>query len=178
MFQSTTSNITSHEMYTTDCHHNLRSSFGTNRNQDPHREQNANLLNTFNHSQHYGQNIQHNEQQRGCQRPGQYSYMQQTNGNYSVPLFSNNSVMNSTQRDLTQQQISARQTVPKELPLFTGNPEEWPLFSSTYDWSTNVCGLTDAENLVRLQKSLRGDALKAVQHILIHPSCVSAAIST
>lgn len=62
--------------------------------------------------------------------------------------------------------------------MFTGNPEEWPLFSSTFDWSTDVCGLTDAENLIRLQKALRGDALKSVQHILIHPSCVPAAIST
>lgn len=85
---------------------------------------------------------------------------------------------NSINPDLTFQQINARQTVPKDLPAFNGNPEEWPLFSSTYDWSTSVCGLTDAENLVRLQKSLRGDALQSVQHILIHPSCVPTAIST
>ena len=41
-----------------------------------------------------------------------------------------------------------------------------------------MCGFTDAENLIRLQKALKGDALKAVQHILIHPACLSAALST
>lgn len=79
---------------------------------------------------------------------------------------------------LTAEQLHARQTVPKDLPLFSGCPEEYPLFSSTYDWSTTVCGLTDAENLVRLQRSLRGEALEAVKGVLIHPSCVPHAIST
>lgn len=74
--------------------------------------------------------------------------------------------------------LHARQTLPKDLPNFSGCPEEWPLFSSTYDWSTEVCGLTDAENLIRLQRALRGDALEAVKGILIHPSCVPHAIST
>lgn len=84
----------------------------------------------------------------------------------------------SMNTNLTHQQINARQTVPKDLPIFSGKPEEWPLFYSTYSWSTSVCGLTDAENLIRLQKSLCGQALQSVQHILIHPSCVSTAIST
>lgn len=79
---------------------------------------------------------------------------------------------------LRSDQVHARQTVPKDLPTFSGCPEEWPLFSSTYDWSTEVCGLTDAENLIRLQRSVRGEALEAVKRILIHPSCVPHAIST
>lgn len=79
---------------------------------------------------------------------------------------------------LTSDQLHARQTVPKELPYFSGCPEEWPLFSSTYDWSTSVCGLTDGENLIRLQRALRGEALEAVKRILVHPSCVPHAIST
>ncbi|XP_061401555.1 uncharacterized protein LOC133337338 [Musca vetustissima] len=82
-----------------------------------------------------------------------------------------------TQRKLTADQLHSRQTVPKELPLFSGSPDEWPLFSSTYDWSTQVCGLTDAENLIRLQRALRGEALESVKRILIHPSCVPHAIS-
>lgn len=84
----------------------------------------------------------------------------------------------SAQNNLTHQQMNARHTVPKELPAFSGAPEEWPLFNSTFEWSTVVCGLTDAENLIRLQKALRGEALKSVQQILIHPSCVPAAMST
>ncbi|KNE87602.1 hypothetical protein PSTG_19012, partial [Puccinia striiformis f. sp. tritici PST-78] len=39
--------------------------------------------------------------------------------------------------NLLPQQINARQTVPKDLPIFTGKPEEWPLFSSTFDCSTS-----------------------------------------
>ena len=41
-----------------------------------------------------------------------------------------------------------------------------------------MCGFTDAENLIYLQKALKGDAFKAVQHIRIHPSCLSAALLT
>ncbi|XP_073841470.1 uncharacterized protein [Musca autumnalis] len=98
--------------------------------------------------------------------------------NYTFRPSGSSAPNNTITSNLTHQQITSRQTVPKDLPIFTGNPEEWPLFSSTFDWSTEVCGLTDAENLIRLQKALRGDALKSVQHILIHPSCVPAAIST
>ncbi|XP_075163025.1 uncharacterized protein LOC142235646 [Haematobia irritans] len=71
----------------------------------------------------------------------------------------------TTQRRLTSDQLHARQTVPKELPTFSGSPEEWPLFNSTYEWSTAVCGLTDAENLIRLQRALRGEALEAVKRL-------------
>lgn len=45
---------------------------------------------------------------------------------------------NNTAANLNHHQINSRQTVPKDLPIFSGNPEEWPLFSSTYDWSTAV----------------------------------------
>ncbi|XP_055923707.1 uncharacterized protein LOC129954075 [Eupeodes corollae] len=92
-----------------------------------------------------------------------------------------NSFTSSTQiacSNLTKEQIQARHSVPKELPIFSGQPEEWPVFSSTFDWSTMICGLTDAENLLRMQRCLRGEALRSVQHILVHPSCVPAAIST
>ena len=44
--------------------------------------------------------------------------------------------------------------------------------------STKVCELTDAENLIRLQKALRGETLEAVKRILVHSSCVPHAVST
>lgn len=68
---------------------------------------------------------------------------------------------------LTQGQLQARHSLPKDLPTFSGQPEEWPLFSSTFEWSTKICGFTDGENLTWLQKSLSGDGLQKVQHILI-----------
>lgn len=84
-------------------------------------------------------------------------------------------LLNST---LSSEQMFARHSVPKELPTFSGNAKEWPLFSATFDWSTQVCGLTDAENLIRLQRALKGEALKSVQHILVHPTCVPTVLST
>lgn len=159
-------NITSKAMRSTMIQPNLMSFTNSNNNV---QQQNPNTL----YNNPYSAQPQSNTQ------PNPYAQMQYSDPTFYIPPhFTGNSIVNSTRRDLTQQELNARHTVPKELPLFTGNPEEYPLFSATYDWSTTVCGLTDAENLVRLQKSLRGDALKAVQHILIHPSCVPAAIST
>ncbi|XP_062704691.1 uncharacterized protein LOC115265156 [Aedes albopictus] len=77
-----------------------------------------------------------------------------------------------------QQQLSARQVVPKELPTFTGNPEEWPLFISSYRNSTAMCGYSQAENLMRLQKCLRGKALEAVRSNLLLPSSVPKIMQT
>lgn len=77
---------------------------------------------------------------------------------------------------LLQNNITARQSLPKELPSFSGQPEEWPLFSSTFEWSTATCAFTDAENLIRLQKALKGDALQSVQQLLVHPSNVPGVI--
>lgn len=125
------------------------------------------------HSTHYQQssiNMDYTNmprQQQSMTNPSQSALFQ----NFSEPL-------GISGRKLTTDQLHARQTVPKDLPLFTGRPEEYPLYSSTFDWSTTACGLTDAENLVRLQRSLRGEALEAVERILVHPSCVAHAIST
>ncbi|XP_062712864.1 uncharacterized protein LOC134289986 [Aedes albopictus] len=77
-----------------------------------------------------------------------------------------------------QQQLSARQVVPKELPTFTGNPEECPLFISIYRNSTAMCGYSQAENLMRLQKCLRGKALEAVRSNLLLPSSVPKIMQT
>lgn len=100
----------------------------------------------------------------------------------TAPTNDSNSLLNTlpltTQFRLTTEQMQARNSVPKELPFFNGNAAEWPLFSATFDWSTQVCGFTDAENLIRLQRALKGDAHESVQHILVHPSCVPTVLST
>ncbi|XP_065094863.1 uncharacterized protein LOC135715579 [Ochlerotatus camptorhynchus] len=45
--------------------------------------------------------------------------------------------------------------MPKDLPPFRGDPEDWPLFYSAYLNSTTACGYTDVENLARIQRALQ-----------------------
>ncbi|XP_062715999.1 uncharacterized protein LOC134291796 [Aedes albopictus] len=79
---------------------------------------------------------------------------------------------------LNRSQLAARQAVSKELPEFYGNPEDWPLFFSMYNSSTQMCGFSNEENMLRLRKCLKGKALEAVRCRLLHPSIVSSVIST
>lgn len=79
---------------------------------------------------------------------------------------------------LSQSQISSRQVIPKDLPSFSGHPEEWPLFITNFEQSTDRCGFSNQENLIRLQRSLKGPALEAVRGKLMMPSTVPLAIAT
>ncbi|XP_055634192.1 uncharacterized protein LOC129774475 [Toxorhynchites rutilus septentrionalis] len=74
-------------------------------------------------------------------------------------------------------QLAARSGISKKLPVFTGKPEEWPLFIGTYQASTDACGFNDVENLVRLQESLKGPALESVRGQLLFPKSVPRVIS-
>ncbi|XP_053686396.1 uncharacterized protein LOC128735940 [Sabethes cyaneus] len=77
----------------------------------------------------------------------------------------------------TKAQLSARSGITKKLPIFTGKPEEWPLFIGSYEASTKACGFNDVENLVRLQESLKGSALESVRGQLLLPKSVPKVIS-
>ncbi|XP_036347310.1 uncharacterized protein LOC118756663, partial [Rhagoletis pomonella] len=78
----------------------------------------------------------------------------------------------------TATQLAARQSIPKQLPMFSGDPEEWPLFISTFENSTAVAGYSDAENLIRLQACLKGKARDIVKNKLFLPSMVADIIQT
>lgn len=78
---------------------------------------------------------------------------------------------------LTREQVAARQVVSNDLPRFAGNPEEWPMFISTFQSTTTMCGYRDEENMIRLRNCLKDDALATVRSFLMHPSMVSKAIS-
>lgn len=67
------------------------------------------------------------------------------------------------QRRLTRNQLAARTSVGKELPKFGGKPEEWPLFIATYNQTTEICGFSQDENIIRLRKSLEGPARQSVK---------------
>ncbi|XP_053699271.1 uncharacterized protein LOC128746246 [Sabethes cyaneus] len=79
---------------------------------------------------------------------------------------------------ITRKQLAALQAVSKDLPVFSGSPEEWPLFFSTFNSTTAMCGFTDEENVVRLQRCLSGRAYEAVKSRLLHPSNVDGIMST
>lgn len=79
---------------------------------------------------------------------------------------------------LTQQQVAARHIISKELLPFDGNPEDWPLFISSYENSTRTGGFSDDENLMRLQRCLKGKARDAVRYKLLLPSAVNDVIQT
>lgn len=74
-------------------------------------------------------------------------------------------------------QLAARNGLSKKLPIFTGKPEEWPLFIGSYEASNTACGFNDVENLVRLQESLKGNALESVRGQLLLPKSVPKVIN-
>ncbi|XP_062701854.1 uncharacterized protein LOC134285309 [Aedes albopictus] len=78
----------------------------------------------------------------------------------------------------TPQQLAARQVVNRELPIFAGDPIDWPLFISSYNHSTHACGYSDSEILLRLQRCLKGSAKEAVSSFLLHPTKVPQVVST
>ncbi|XP_055612957.1 uncharacterized protein LOC129759509 [Uranotaenia lowii] len=77
---------------------------------------------------------------------------------------------------LTAQQLAARQSFARELPIFTGDPAEWPVFIGNYEYTTAVCGYTNGENMLRLQRSLKGYALESVRSRLVLPAAIPQVI--
>ncbi|XP_055590713.1 uncharacterized protein LOC129742798 [Uranotaenia lowii] len=111
---------------------------------------------------------------------GQFTPRHRSTPQYPAHRFMTGNVYGEAdfESDLTNSQVAARKAVSQELPTFSGVPEEWPLFLSTYDTTTTMCRFTPEENLIRLQKCLRGKAYEAVKCMLMHPSNVASIIST
>ncbi|XP_062702323.1 uncharacterized protein LOC115254316 [Aedes albopictus] len=82
------------------------------------------------------------------------------------------------EQELTRAQLAARKGPFAKLPVFTGRPEEWPLFISSFNNGNAACHWTDLENLGRLQESIRGPALEAVRSRLLLPESVPRVIET
>lgn len=79
---------------------------------------------------------------------------------------------------LSDRQMAARHVVPKDLPPFSGDPADWAIFISSFEQSTSNCGYTHQENMIRLQRCLKGDALLSVRSILLMPDLVPEVIRT
>ncbi|XP_055842512.1 uncharacterized protein LOC129909456 [Episyrphus balteatus] len=80
--------------------------------------------------------------------------------------------------NLNKSQIASRQFMSKEHINFTGRPEEWPLFISWWKNTSEACGFNRNENMLRLQRCLKGKALEAVQYRLLHPDQIELVIKT
>ena len=76
------------------------------------------------------------------------------------------------------EKLLARQTVPRDLSQFSGQPEEWLGFISQFNETTKICGLSKQENMARLNKCLTGRARDAVAPILGLPDNVPLVIQT
>uniref|UniRef100_A0A182WUY4 Peptidase A2 domain-containing protein n=1 Tax=Anopheles quadriannulatus TaxID=34691 RepID=A0A182WUY4_ANOQN len=78
--------------------------------------------------------------------------------------------------DLTPRQEAARYMVSKELLVCTGDFVDCPFIISHYEYTTRRCGYTYWENMLRLQKCLKGPALEAVRSRLVLPDVVPQVI--
>lgn len=65
-----------------------------------------------------------------------------------------------------------------DLPDFDGKPEDWLIFEAEFNQTTAAYGYTDAQNVSRLRKSLRGSARELVICLLIRPENVRQAMAT
>ena len=65
-----------------------------------------------------------------------------------------------------------------ELPEFDGEPMKWPKFIAAYRNSVEYAKFNNVENMMRLLKYVKGDALRTIQARLIHPDGVPKAIQT
>ena len=77
-----------------------------------------------------------------------------------------------------ESKLVARQALSKDLPIFSGKPEDWPVFISSYEESTKLCGYLYAENPLRLQKALKGKAYDLVVSQLLLPKNVPEILKT
>ncbi|XP_055842840.1 uncharacterized protein LOC129909789 [Episyrphus balteatus] len=95
-----------------------------------------------------------------------------TASNYFMP------VMRTEEFVPTKAQMAARHVMVKGQVLFSGRPEDWPMFISWYNSTTLACGYTNSDNLQRLQSCLKGEALENVKFRLFIPDQVPGVINT
>ncbi|XP_062712316.1 uncharacterized protein LOC115269769 [Aedes albopictus] len=87
-------------------------------------------------------------------------------------------VPNVTEQAPSPSQLAARQVMPRDLPMFSGDPAEWPIFISAFENTTVACGYSKVENLARLQRCLKGAAYESVRSRLLLPESVPQVLST
>ncbi|XP_074030342.1 uncharacterized protein [Leptinotarsa decemlineata] len=76
---------------------------------------------------------------------------------------------NATNKVLLQQKL-------KNLTEFSGDLSDWPIFINEFRRSTDQLELSDEDNLIRLNRALKGKARETVKALLISPRNVSKII--
>ena len=64
----------------------------------------------------------------------------------------------------------ARRIWNRKLPNFSGSVKQWPIFYSYYNRSTEACGFTSVENIMRLEEALTGPAREVVESKFTSPN--------
>jgi hypothetical protein len=64
----------------------------------------------------------------------------------------------------------------KQLPTFSGKPDEWPMFYSAYEKTAKM--FSEEDNLVRVRNSLEGDAFKMVKPLFVSSRNLESIIKT
>lgn len=107
----------------------------------------------------------------------QQSYQQTTVSNPLQQWLQTNSYHSLVgQNDGSNRSYPNQQLHP--LPQFSGNPEQWPLFISSFRETTRDFGYSNLQNTLRLDKSLIMRAREAVESLLINPNNVEHIINT
>lgn len=96
--------------------------------------------------------------------------------------FINSTTLDSSRRpsETVNFEDSVRRIAAKhiyDLPTFSGCPSDWPMFLTTYVRSTEALNLSNHDNMFRLQRSLKGDALNLVKSYLIYEESVPKAVN-
>ncbi|XP_040174856.1 uncharacterized protein LOC120906844 [Anopheles arabiensis] len=68
-----------------------------------------------------------------------------------------------------EERESARRLWGRKLPAFSGSIKQWPVFYSYYNRSTEACGFTSVENIIRLEEALTGPAREVVESKFTSP---------
>lgn len=124
-------------------------------------------------SRKYATNINNNENNFPSNENYNYFYPQQNFSSSAVKC--GNPINNMEIRPNSNSQSSRRKLY--DLPEFTGLPQQWPIFITAFRDSTNAFGYSNLENNLRLQKSIKGDARKAVESLLIFPDNIENVLS-
>ncbi|KAG5878814.1 hypothetical protein JTB14_032441 [Gonioctena quinquepunctata] len=69
-------------------------------------------------------------------------------------------------------------SIKSKLPFSDGNPEDWPIFHSQFEHSIKIFNICEEENIIRLQRCLKGKTREAVQLLLVAPRNVEKIIET
>lgn len=94
----------------------------------------------------------------------------------SKPCIAEKHINDMTPKNIHTETFGNRRKL-HDLPEFSGKPEQWPMFIAAFLETTEAFRYTKFENNIRLQKCIKGEALKAIESLLIFPENIEDAIS-